>query len=153
MTTQFLSSKIDVLKDNIDQIIDRWLEDRQTLLVLYHELCLNHASPEEHPKIDKEALQLFREVLTDYSAFGHFQVFEKLAEVQARHPSSTLNKNVLLNILRTTLAMLDFSDKYGENCSYHTLNQDLSKLGEELAKRLDLEDILILQYRELNYKT
>jgi regulator of sigma D len=50
--------------------------------------------------------------------------------------------------LSTTDSILDFNDKYDfqgnrEAISLETLEQDLSRLGESIADRIELEDQLI----------
>lgn len=129
-----------------DEAIEKWLKERQELLVLYHQLFEAH--PNEPFVFNAETLIQFCEVLIDYISFGHFRMFEKLTEAQF---SSTLylakNKDLFTKILRTTLYGLDFNDKYAEHS--HDLNDlqaNLSELGEHLANRMDWEDELINQY-------
>lgn len=101
-----------------------------------------------------EPLQSFCQLLIDYVSIGHFKIFEKLAEAKAQLPGkqSELDKNLLTKILRTTLLALDFNDQYeninlAQNYSeLPTLLEDLSKLGEQLAERMDWEDQLIQNY-------
>lgn len=130
----------------VDNIIDHWLLERHDLLILYTELCqiINHKN--EQAKID--ALNHFCQILIDYVSAGHFEIFEKIAEAESQSFDTTieLDKNLVVNILRTTNDALDFNDKYSQPCKLTELKDDLSKLGERIAQRLEWEDKLIQDY-------
>lgn len=166
--TELLGRKPDIRWQATDTMIDKWLQERQELLILYHQLFETYLKP---PFVwERETLKHFCEVLIDYISFGHFRVFEKLADVQAEYliPESEISKKISFNILRTTLHALDFNDKYAElqiaEMQHNTdsriaeqqmmsdLKKDLSELGEQLAHRLDWEDELIQHYHSLKRK-
>lgn len=123
---------------HLQQLIQQWLELRQTVLIYYSELCVAKVD-------DPKMLQKFCQYLMDYIAMGHFKMFEKLAEHHETNPSYSkgLNKTLLLKITLTTDAVLNFNDKYTEPKSFDALSTDLSHIGEALAHRMDWEDILI----------
>jgi len=128
-------------KPHIDQHIKQWLLQRQTLLVLYSQVCVaNKKAPEK--------LRAFCQTLMDYLSTGHFQMFEKIAEVDLkRNPQSKgLDSDLLSKISVTTDIALDFNDKYTEIDNLEELLLDLSHLGENLAHRMDWEDKLINSY-------
>lgn len=135
-----------------DQIIETWLKERQQLLILFYRLLKVHPFDDEHLENDVETLQDFCQILIDYVSAGHFEIFEKIAEANEITNNGGLNRDILVNILRTTVTAMDFSSKYENSMDYTTLKQDLSKLGEELAKRMDFEDELIGSYLEATDK-
>lgn len=135
-----------------DQTIENWLKERQELLILFYRLLKVHPFDEEHLESDVEILQDFCQILIDYVSAGHFEIFEKIAEANEYTNNGGLNRDLLVNILRTTVTSMDFSSKYESSLDYTELKQDLSKLGEALAKRMDLEDALIQSYLDATTK-
>lgn len=129
-----------------DEMIEKWLKERQELLVLYHQLFTIH--PNESFVFEAETLTHFCEILVDYVSCGHFRVFEKMAEAHKYHGAHiSLDQNLLEKILQTTIHILDFNDKYtGQRQHYQDMEEDLSQLGEHLANRLDWEDELVNNY-------
>jgi regulator of sigma D len=125
----------------VSNIIDRWLQERQDLLVLF---CgLSDAST---PEVQAIRLPQFCQILVDYVSAGHFEVFEQLViEGQEFDDQAGLKESESLfeKIQMTTDAILDFNDKYQETDDLETLKTDLSKLGEDLEARFELEDRII----------
>lgn len=93
------------------------------------------------------ALQQFCQVMVDYIAAGHFSLYERIANGNERRKAiSDLAERLYPRIARTTEVALDFNDKYdcGDHCEISDdLGDDLSRLGEELAVRVELEDQLL----------
>lgn len=121
----------------IDFLLEAWLKERQKLWVVYTEL----------PK-KASSLKTFCQILVDYIAALHFEVLEKLAFA---HEICTplkpeLDKTLLENISKTTLAALNFHDKHSSGASDPSFLQDLSRLGEHLAHRVECEDRLLQNY-------
>lgn len=139
--------------DKTKLFINKWLMERQELLILYHEI-LNEYSKSD-PKnfspqlFEGKKLKEFCEILTDYIAFGHFKIFEFMAEVlgPATEQKESKDQQLLIKILRTTLVSLDFSDKYCNTTNLIDFKQDFSDLGEALANRFEWEDKLLQDYR------
>lgn len=133
-----------------DQIIDQWLQERQELLVLLYRLLKIKPFDNEALASEQEVLQEFCEILVDYVSAGHFEVFEKIAEANENSQSDQLglDRELLVKILQTTVPAMDFSNQYAQpnNIQLDTLEKDLSRLGEQLASRMDLEDKLIQSY-------
>ena len=129
-----------------DKVIESWLNERQDLLIFLYRLSKVHPFNEEHLESDTEILQNFCQILIDYVSAGHFEIFEKISEANEYTNNGGLNRDLLVNILRTTVIAMDFSSKYENSLDYTELKQDLSGLGEALAKRMDLEDQLIQSY-------
>ncbi len=92
-------------------------------------------------------LQEFCQILVDYVAAGHFAVYERILEGKERRQDvADIAAGVYERIAQSTDMALDFNDKY--DCEDHcteldSLSRDLSKLGEEIALRIELEDKLL----------
>ena len=95
----------------------------------------------------QKLLQQFCQILVDYVAAGHFALYERIAEGKERRQEvSRIAAESYPRIATTTDAVLNFNDKY--DCEDHCtalgeLAADLSRLGEELAVRVELEDKLL----------
>ncbi|WP_194756792.1 sigma D regulator [Aliidiomarina indica] len=129
--------------------LDRWLDERQDLLVRYFKLA-------GLPPYDEHAEQLpaasdireFCEVLVDYISAGHFELYDHILEEAKAHNQHTdaLSKQIYPLIATTTEVALRFNDDYAEVTDTDPLpkfTHDLSLLGESLQNRLELEDQLI----------
>ena len=96
--------------------------------------------------IVKILLTQFSQILVDYVSLGHFGVYERLlAGTERRSRVLSVAKELYPEFSATTDAAISFNDKY-DNVEkievFEDLEQDLSILGESLAKRIDLEDRL-----------
>ena len=94
----------------------------------------------------KNLLTQFSQMLVDYVSFGHFGIYERLlAGTERRSGVLSVAKEIYPEFSATTDAAISFNDKY-DNVEkiegFGDLEQDLSVLGESLAKRIDLEDRL-----------
>ena len=94
----------------------------------------------------KSLLTQFSQILVDYVSLGHFGVYERLlAGTERRNRVLSVAKELYPEFSATTDAAISFNDKY-DNVEkvevFEDLEQDLSILGESLAKRIDLEDRL-----------
>jgi|TARA_B100000745_G_C20148291_1_gene393708 regulator of sigma D len=127
--------------------IDRWLEERQELLIRYCQLSgLKKFKKSRAP--EPEQISRFCEVLVDYVSAGHFEIYEDIVSKCSEHgpDSVALAKRLLPKITETTELAIDFNDRYEsevEDEQWGTFDQDLSELGECLATRIELEDKLI----------
>lgn len=138
----------------LHQALDRWLEERQELLVRYCQIA-------SLPPYDKHWEQLppaqeiraFCEILIDYISAGHFELYDHILEEANAHNQSTaeFSDKIYPQIHTTTETALDFHDTYAEVCDTDTLpnfTRDISSLGEALQTRLELEDQLIQMLAE-----
>ncbi len=94
----------------------------------------------------KSLLIQFSQILVDYVSLGHFGVYERLlAGTERRNGVLSVAKDIYPEFSATTDAAISFNDKY-DNVDkidvFEDLEQDLSALGESLAKRIELEDRL-----------
>lgn len=136
----------------VSQIIERWLEERQDLIVQF---CGVSGVHEYSPKTAHSALRLqnFCQVLVDYMSAGHFEVYyELIREAEAFEDGSVEEgKRILAKIQDTTDLALAFNDTYAnstEESALEVLPKALSTLGETLAARFELEDQLIAVIHE-----
>ena len=138
---------------SVSKLLEQWLKDRQELILLYVAIDgLRQFTPEGVPTSVK--VKAFCQLLMDYVSAGHFEVYEKLikeAELFDDGGLETMN-TLLPKIQRTTDAVITFNDIYDtdDHCEEELINlpEDLSRLGEMLADRFELEDRLVA---ELHY--
>ncbi len=129
----------------VSEIIDRWLQERQDLLVQYCTLSENKSFDEK----DQNQTDLVRrmcQIMMDYLSAGHFEVYEQLArEGKEFYDTEALEeaKTLYQQAEGTTDPLLDFNDKYQETDDLSTLQKDLSHVGELLANRFEAEDKMI----------
>lgn len=130
------------------EIIDYWLTLRQELLINYSNVAgLN--------KIDKRALPTETEFATfclslmDYVSAGHFRIYKKVMDKwKASGMKATKETDLLyFQIVETTKPLVEFNDKYSvdefpEN-RFERFDEDISRVGEIMALRFELEDQLI----------
>lgn len=126
------------------EMIDKLLAERQQVLVMFCSL----AGLQPVPSAAREAdLQRFCEVLVDYSAFGHFEIYERIIDGKERRQRVVdVAREVYSRIAESTDLAVEFNDKYDSadhQLDLHRLEADLSKLGEELAVRIEMEDRII----------
>jgi len=91
------------------------------------------------------ALQEFLNHMVDYLAMGHFTIYQRIVEGKERRGVvQEASQRVYASIGETTDVMVEFNDKYehfdGSESDQQSLKDDLSKLGEMLTIRGDLED-------------
>lgn len=98
-----------------------------------------------------EPLTRFCQLLIDYTADAHFRIYSYLEEGRERRRAVlAVAEEVYPSIMKTTDGILDFNDRYrieeGGLPAIDGLEQDLSRLGESLADRIELEDRLIAAF-------
>lgn len=126
-------------------MVGKLLEERQQMLVLFCRVAGLEPYTAEHPTI--ELLQEFCQVLIDYSAFGHFEIYERIASGRERRAVVVqVAKDVYPRIAQASETAVEFNDKYDSGKQVPTLSElstDLSMLAEVLAQRVELEDQII----------
>ena len=131
-----------------DQLIRKWLSDRQAVIVTLNHLCgLRPFSTQSIKEEIAEVLQGFCEKLVDYVSYGHFSIYEKMIAVTERsyHPLARVPSQLIELLNHMTQEALDFADKC-QKCDLHFLENELSTLAEKFAQRLEWEDKLIGAY-------
>ncbi|MCF6282564.1 MAG: sigma D regulator [Candidatus Polarisedimenticolaceae bacterium] len=126
-------------------LIDKLLTERKEMFALYCEV----AGLEPFPcKVStKEKLQEFCQILMDYVAFCHFEVFYRISNgTERRTQTIEIAKEVYPRYVEATDVIVAFNDKY-DNSDHElvmdNISNDLSRLGEELATQVELEDRLV----------
>lgn len=102
----------------------------------------------EQPTAQADQLRSFCQVMVDYTAMGHFEVYQRIIDGKERRVAvKEVAKKVYPGIADTTNFLVDFNDKYvdfqGTEDELTELDTDLSKLGEAIAVRGDLEDQIL----------
>ena len=111
----------------VSDLIDRWLRDRQQLIVQYCDIS-GTTDFEDSEQVRNKFGKLC-DALVDYVSAGHFEIYEKLIREE------------------TTEVALAFNDKLSADAmseeALRGLMGPLSELGEQLETRFSLEDFLI----------
>ena len=129
------------------KMIQELLGVRDRLLGLYRDLAELHPFDPQGPVLD--LLEQFCQALIDYTADTHFRLYRYVDEKRERRQAVLdVAERVYPGILSTTDAILHFNDKYDftrgrKAIVLETLEEDLSRLGERLADRIELEDQVI----------
>jgi regulator of sigma D len=142
------ASKEQERRSSSQEVIEKLLAERAEMLVLYCQIAgLDSFGKNSRGKHSLELLQKFCQVLVDYIAAGHFSLYERVVNgTERRQRIAGLADQLYPRIADTTEAALDFNDKYdcGDHCQIAAaFDDDLSRLGEELATRIELEDKLL----------
>ncbi|RTE85709.1 MULTISPECIES: sigma D regulator [Gammaproteobacteria] len=140
-----------------DQSIDRWLEERQLLLIQYCKLAGLPPYAEHKGQLPSlQDIHDFCETLVDYVSAGHFELYDHILEqADAKDPhTQQVAEQVYPLLAITTEAALKFNDAYGDTDDDKNLKQfdvDLSAVGEAVEARLELEDKLLqlLSHKDL----
>lgn len=132
----------------VSDLIDRWLKDRQQLIVHYMDISSVDEGARGDPALNEKFTQLC-EVLLDYVSAGHFEIYEQLITEAKEFDDGgiELAAKIYPRIEKTTEVALNFNDKLDggklDNESLASLFDELSWLGENLETRFELEDFLI----------
>ena len=146
ITDQFEKAGIEPIINLVGQL----LEERRLLLAQYGDLA-NIKPFSAQNTMHRESLREFCQAMVDYLSRVHFEVFEKVNQSQNlvnKEKSNNLLGDLTKQVELTTDHFLDFNDKYLATDDLATLTADLSILGEELAKRFELEDKVIALIRQ-----
>ncbi|NNJ90533.1 MAG: Rsd/AlgQ family anti-sigma factor [Gammaproteobacteria bacterium] len=132
-------------REKTEQMVSKLLAERRDMLV--HFCRVAGLDPYTPDKPSREMLEEFCQVLVDYSAFGHFEIYSRILSGEERRQQvvGVANK-IYPKIAEATEFAVAFNDKY--DALTHTepldhLNDDLAKLGEEIATRIEVEDQLV----------
>ena len=122
------------------------LEERQQVLVSMCELAELESGDVPSETVIYN-LRGFNQQLVDYTALGHFEIYERIIDGKERRGNiKKVADRVYPSISNTTQLFVDFNDKYegaDEADSISDLYQDLSSIGEAMADRIESEDMLL----------
>jgi regulator of sigma D len=128
------------------QTIQSLLTERQEVLVTMWQLAKLESQGAGF-STTIECLKAFSQALVDYSALGHFEIYERIIGGQERRGNvKKMASTVYPVISKTTEQFVDFNDKYDgadDQESLTNLHKDLSLIGESIADRIESEDQLL----------
>jgi regulator of sigma D len=132
-------------RNQTNKIVQELLEERKDVWSVYCEIA--DLKPfNEHQNLEI-LVQQFCQILIDYISLGHFGVYQRLSDGSERRKKVIeLAEQIYPQIAETTDAAVAFNDNYDNldgTSLRRNLNDDLSRLGEALATRFELEDQLI----------
>lgn len=118
---------------------------RTEMLSLYGELAAKRPFEEEDDLA--ETLTEFCQILIDYTASAHFRLYRYIEEnMEKRRRVLETAEATYPRIVTITECILKFNDRYemiDTTLDLAQLEKDLSRLGEFLAERIELEDQLV----------
>lgn len=126
--------------------IQSLLAERQQVLVSFCELAGLDVTKDDINDV-LSSLNKLNQLLIDYSALGHFEIYNRIIEGKERREAVVqVAENVYADIEKSTQVFIAFNDKYDgadSDDSVFDLHEDLSAIGECMALRIDGEDRLI----------
>jgi len=127
------------------ELVDHLLSERREMWVLYSRVAGVEPYADKTPEVER--LPELVEILVDYVATGHFGLYGRIVEGEERREAVLeLAREIYPRLTATTDTVVAFNDRY-ENERPQTLDDELagelSRLGEALATRTELEDRLI----------
>ena len=137
---------------DLGETIQALREQRQNTLTTYCSMTgvsnPGQDSGDDLPDIAPVAVQEFLNYMVDYLAMGHFTIYQRIIDGKERRGAiKEVAQRVYASIGETTDVMVEFNDKYeqydGAQEDHAVLREDLSRLGEMLVIRGDLEDELL----------
>ena len=127
-------------------LIQELVETRNQMLSLFSRL-IGFKPFTESDDGTREILEEFCETLVDYTLQAHLNIYRHIEEkLEKRKGVLELAEKTYPAILKSTEIISDFNDRYEDlenNFDISDLEQNLSRLGEALAERIELEDQLI----------
>lgn len=129
---------------DIQASIKEWLDCRQKMMVAFNQICMLRPLSALSEQEAQKSIEHFCTEVIDYLSFGQFKVFEHLTKIIPSDSKDARTVKILLSkIFSSTIQTIEFHDRYMKSFEMAVLDDDLSKLGEQLAFRLDWEDQLL----------
>lgn len=142
------AKKVQERRNATKDLVSKITVERTEVLAQFCRLAGLDPFKDDRPEKPAQVLlQEFCQILVDYIAVGHFGLYERIVNGnERRRDLADLAQRIYPRIAESTQIALDFNDKY--DCEDHceiteALQKDLSKLGEDLAQRIELEDKLL----------
>jgi len=135
-------------RNRANSIEEHLTDERADMLVQFCRIAGVEPWEDTHSADELQTmLQHFCEILVDYLAAGHFGLYQRFIDGEERRDDiRQLAEKLYPQISETTQMALDFNDKYETKSSSdldQSFSDDLSKLGQALAIRIELEDKLL----------
>ncbi len=128
--------------------IKQLIAERNNVLSEFYNLA-SQAEDEYDRDTILDSLQEFCQDLVDYLATGHFEIYRRIEDGDERRDEMLqLAGSIYDKITATTQVAIAFNDLYDTSSNFdpsvlEQLPEQLSRLGQELATRIDLEDRFI----------
>ena len=134
------------LQDTIASLITLRQEVLSSYCALTGINSFNNRDPDSFiPDADK--LRGFCQVMVDYTAMGHFEVYQRIIEKKERRRAvREVAAEVYPAIAETTDFLVDFNDKYDDfesDKNFKLDTDELFRLGDIIAIRSELEDQIL----------
>lgn len=138
-------------RERLHHTISSLIRLRQDVVVSYCRLAgvssFERRDVEAH-HVDADELRSFCQIMVDYTAMGHFEVYQRIIEGKERRQAvKDAAAQVYPAIAETTDYLVDFNDKYdafdGSAEDVEMLAGDLARLGQIIAIRGELEDQIL----------
>lgn len=138
-------------RERLQNTIDSLIKLRQDVIVSYCKLSgvssFEQRDLETH-SVNPKQLRRFCQIMVDYTAMGHFEVYQRIIEGKERRVAVKVTSDkVYPAIAETTDFLVDFNDKYdafeGSADDIEMLSNDISRLGQIIAIRGELEDQIL----------
>ena len=138
-------------RERLHHTIKSLMKLRQDVIVSYCEMAgvssfdkRNH----EEQQVRPDELRSFCQIMVDYTAMGHFEIYQRIIEGKERRKAvKAVADEVYPAIAETTDYLIDFNDKYdafeGTPDEIEMLKGDIAKLGQIITIRGELEDQLL----------
>lgn len=145
MVSQAPKERRERTKKEIKQLID----NRSSMLAQFYNLVKLTEDTSADINVTLDFVDEFCQNLVDYLAAGHFEIYRRIEEGNERRDEMLkLAEKVMPGINATTQIAIAFNDLYDSSESINEelieqLPSHLSRLGEQLATRIDLEDQFI----------
>jgi regulator of sigma D len=140
-----LSAESDERRARMAEAIEQLIERRREVMVAYCDLAGLERYEDAgvvHPKLRKLCQSMM-----DYTALGHFEIYERILSGNERRTQvRDIAVKMYPPLADTTDILVDFNDNYDvldERDSMKQLAEDLSRLGETFAARIELEDRIL----------
>jgi regulator of sigma D len=143
-------------RGRIELTVNSLIDERQQLLVAYGRLAGLNAFDDksdasgllEEKKVRAAEVRTFLQLLMDYTALGHFEIYQRIIEGKERRGAvREASDRVYPRIALTTDQIVDFNDKYDRFAATDeellSFDDDISDIGEILASRGELEDQIL----------
>lgn len=128
--------------------IKQLIAERNNVLSEFYNLA-SQVEDEHNTDAIFDSLQEFCQDLVDYLATGHFEIYRRIEDGDERRDEMLqLARDIYDRITNTTQIAIAFNDMYDTSSRFDAtvmqqLPEQLSRLGQELATRIDLEDRFI----------
>ncbi|MDO6460256.1 Rsd/AlgQ family anti-sigma factor [Granulosicoccaceae sp. 1_MG-2023] len=150
-------------RGRIEETIAKLVDMRQQVLVTWGRLAGLRSFEEidfddedevtQEKKVRAAEVRTFLQMLMDYTALGHFEIYQRIIEGKERRQAvRDAADRVYTGIAASTEVIVRFNDKYDRFAATDeelaTFDTDISELGEALANRGELEDEILSALRK-----